>query len=97
MASTNGVPISPDKRAEQLTSSDVGAAFLVLVMEHEQRLFIQQRYPKVSGKVFLLGKWKNLEIDDPINEPPAMFERVWLEIKNSVDDWVGQLTAAKMI
>lgn len=96
-AAAHGVEIHPNKRAAAVTSPDMAAATVVLVMDHGHRHQIQQRYPAASGKTFLLGQGTVGEIADPINLPPAAFETAWEGIAQGTELWIQQLKQAGMI
>ena len=52
-------------RARQVTAAMLMQAELVLVMEKKHRTEIMRLYPAATGKVHLLGKWRDVEIGDP--------------------------------
>lgn len=96
-AASHQVSIHPSKRAAAITSPEMAAATVVLVMDHGHRHQIQQRFPAASGKTFLLGQGTVGEIDDPINLPLAAFETAWEGIVQGTDHWIQQLQQAGMI
>src|SRR5690606_15879723 len=75
--------------ARQATPSILAAADLVLVMEQAHHARIVREVPQVSGKTFLLGKWRGQrEIPDPYRQHREAFEHVYRLIDDSVDSWV---------
>lgn len=82
--------IAPDgHQARQATPSILAAADLVLVMEHAHQTRIAREVPQVSGKTFLLGKWRGQrEIPDPYRQHREAFEHVYQLIDDCVDSWL---------
>lgn len=78
-------------RAHQLTDSLIHAADLILVMEMEQKKWIELQNPTARGKVYRLGEWSNFEVPDPIGQSDKFFEDVLLLIDKGVSDWVPKL------
>ncbi|KAF1699989.1 low molecular weight protein-tyrosine-phosphatase [Pseudoxanthomonas suwonensis] len=82
--------IDPDSHvARQATPSVLVAADLVLVMEQSHHARIVREVPQVSGKTFLLGKWRGQqEIPDPYRQHREAFQHVYRLIDDCVDSWV---------
>jgi Protein-tyrosine-phosphatase len=60
-----------------------------LVMEHAHQTRIAREVPQVSGKTFLLGKWRGQrEIPDPYRQHREAFEHVYQLIDDCVDSWL---------
>lgn len=78
-------------RAQQLTDSLIYEADLILVMEMEQKKWIEQQSPTARGKVFRLGEWSNFEVPDPIGQSGKFYEDVLLRIDKGVSDWMPKL------
>lgn len=93
-----GLPLDPDKRAEQVDRLDLRQSLVVLVMDKGHRHLVQQRYPAAGGKTFLLGHWQDqLEIPDPLREPEAVFRAQWPVMATACDDWIDHLLRAGML
>ncbi len=76
-------------RARQATPSVLAAADLVLVMEQAHLTRIAREVPQVSGKTFLLGKWRGgREVPDPYRQHREAFEHVHRLIDDCVGAWV---------
>jgi protein-tyrosine phosphatase len=73
--------------ARQLTDTMVREADLILVMERQQKKKIESLYPYALGKVFLLGKWDDIEIPDPWNSPRSEYENALALIDKALVDW----------
>lgn len=78
-------------RAHQLTDSLIYEADLILVMEMEQKKWIELQSPTARGKVYRLGEWSNFEVPDPIGQSDKFFEDVLLLIDKGVSDWMSKL------
>lgn len=85
-----GIDISA-YRAHQLTGSLIYEADLILVMEMEQKKWIEQQSPTARGKVYRLGEWSNFEVPDPIGQSGKFYEDVLLLIDTGVSDWMPKL------
>lgn len=97
VAAENGAPISPDKRAHQVTRPEMDAATVVFLMDSGHRRDVMRRFPTASGKAFLLGEWQSCEIPDPIGQPRAAFEAVWRALDEGTDSWLAHLAAAGLL
>ncbi len=82
-----GVDIS-SHIARQLTQEMMLEHDLVLVMETEQKKFLEQRFPFVRGKVHLVGKFQNREIEDPYLKPIEAFEVMVNQLEHCLQDWI---------
>jgi protein-tyrosine phosphatase len=79
-------------RAKQLTQKIALAADLILVMEAGQKKHIEQLFPSVRGRVFLLGKWqKELEIPDPFKQPRTTFDYIYAMIEQNCSLWLEKI------
>jgi protein-tyrosine phosphatase len=78
-------------RARQLTPEMVGAAELILVMESRHKKSLETADAAVRGKVFRLGEWRDMDINDPYRQSRAVYEGVLADIDDSVADWMEQL------
>jgi len=93
----NGTPISPDKRARQVTRPEMDAATAIFIMDNGHRREVLRRYPTASGKTFLLGEWQACEIPDPVNQPREAFEAVWKAIDQGTHAWLTHLVAVGLL
>lgn len=76
---------------KQINSELMNWADLVLVMEDEHRSHLIKRYPSSSGKVFIMGKWINREIEDPYKKDVDAFEKCFKEVHYASDAWISKL------
>jgi protein-tyrosine phosphatase len=85
-----GIDIS-SHRARQLTPQLIHDADLILVMESGHKKAIEAENATARGKVFRLGEWRDIEIDDPFRKSKAAYEQALALIDNGVTDWVERL------
>lgn len=78
-------------RARQLNSHLVGEADLILVMESWQKNEVLAMEPACRGKIYTLGHWTNLEIEDPYKKSRLAYAEALGRIKVSVDSWSKKL------
>ena len=94
IAQTHGLDLSPHL-GRQVEKSVLEEHELVLVMEDHHRDYIRSRFPQVSGKVFLLGKWEEeMQVPDPYKKSPDFFKEVYVQIDRSVTHWVNRMNGA---
>ena len=94
IAQTHGLDLSPHL-GRQVEKSILEEHELILVMEDHHRDYIRSRFPQVSGKVFLLGKWEEeMQIPDPYKKSPDFFKVVYSQIDRSVAHWVNRMNGA---
>ncbi len=74
--------------AKQLTLHHVKQYELILVMEEEQKKWIEKKFPFSFGKVHLIGKWNNEIIYDPYQKPYPAFVEMAKKIDLCLLDWL---------
>jgi protein-tyrosine phosphatase len=74
--------------ARQVRTDIVHAADLILVMTPDQKTELITQFPESTGKVFLLGHWSGVSIEDPYLHGKKAFEKAMLQIKSTVNDWL---------
>ena len=87
-----GIDIS-GHRAIQLLPRALRDNELCLVMERYQRDLLTRLAPRVETKVFTLGHWDKVDIEDPMGQPVASFERTLSLIEQAVERWLPYLSA----
>ncbi len=87
-----GVDIS-EHRARQIHPLMVDAADLVLVMDKRQKRSIVDADPVARGKVFRLGKWQDIDIDDPYQKPIEDYRKALMRIQAGVASWTEKIRA----
>lgn len=84
--------VCPSHSAQQLTSSMVSQADIILVMETHHRHEIARRFPVALAKTFLLGNWlEKCEIDDPYRKSEEAFIYIHRHLVQSCNSWIGRL------
>ena len=87
-----GVDISAH-RARQIHPDMVREADLVLVMEAGHKRAVDDADATARGKVFRLGEWQDLDIDDPYRQPKTAFADALKDIELGVASWVEKIKA----
>jgi len=78
-------------RARQLTDEMIHQADLILVMETWQKTAIEARAPSARGKVFRLGKWDEIDINDPYQKDLSAFTQALHLIERGITQWAAKL------
>lgn len=86
-----GVDISAH-RARQFDSWMLEAADLLLVMDIEQKRFLEQQYPLARGKIFRLCDAADADIADPYRQERTAFEEAEMLVVRGVNAWVERIT-----
>lgn len=85
-----GIDIA-EHRAQQVSASLVGQAELILVMDFEQKKYIENHYVAARGKVFRLGEAAKVDIPDPYREGVESFRESLRLIDQGVKSWAEQI------
>ena len=64
-------------------------ASIILVMDADQKRYIESLYPTTRGKVFLL--LEDRDIDDPYQQDTEAFRNALASIQEGVDQWISKL------
>lgn len=78
-------------RARQLTAPLVRQSDLILVMDVEQRRFIEAHHPLARGRVFLLGGQELPQVPDPYRRGPEAFVQALHLIEAGVQRWLPRI------
>jgi protein-tyrosine phosphatase len=78
-------------RAQQISSSLVAQAELILVMDLEQKKYVEAQYSGARGKVFRLGEGQKIDIPDPYRDGIDSFRNAHRMIKDGVQFWVERI------
>lgn len=76
-------------RAQQVTKLLCQRADLILVMDQEQRVFIERNYPFMRGRVFQLVR--NSAIPDPYRGTMSQFKDSLALIERGISMWVERI------
>ena len=85
-----GIDISAH-RARQISPEIISESELILVMESWQQQEVERHYPFTKGRVFTIGKWSEITVDDPYKKPRDAFEEALEGIRQGVRDWTPYL------
>ena len=77
--------------ARQLGEALVKENELILVMERWQQKEIEGLYPYARGRVHLLGKWSDMEVEDPYKKPKEVFVEAFEKIDQLCQQWCEKL------
>ena len=83
--------IDKERPAVRLSFRDVHAADLILVMEYAQRSALRRDFPAYTGKVYGLGHWQNVDIEDPLGGDEQRFVDCLSTIQTGVEAWLDRL------
>lgn len=95
VAQENGVDITAHY-ARQLTADIMNAHELVLVTDETVRKIAMQQYPSATGKIKLIGNFRNFEIVDPYRKPKENFDAMYIDIENCLQDWLQKVWGVKV-
>ncbi|WP_432261523.1 low molecular weight protein-tyrosine-phosphatase [Cupriavidus sp. TMH.W2] len=85
-----GLDLAPH-RARELDAGMVAGADLVLVMDHEQREWLEAQFPAARGKTHRLCEAEQADIPDPYGCSQAMFVIVLGLIRQGVQSWAARI------
>jgi protein-tyrosine phosphatase len=66
---------------------------LILTMTLEQRYHVERRWPLLQGRVFVLGCWNDVEIEDPYRRGDKAFRKALSDIDRCVAPWLPRILA----
>jgi protein-tyrosine phosphatase len=90
LMSSRGLDIT-GHRAVQMTSEMCVSADIILVMEHGQRVRIEQTYPELRGKIFRIGEYTKQDILDPYRLEEKAFTLALARIEAGLREWLYRL------
>lgn len=79
-------------RARQLNLTLCQRADLILVMDREQRVLVQRRYPFTSGKVFRMAEHSGQDVADPYRQGRSAFEAALALIEHGAQQWAQRIS-----
>ncbi len=85
-----GIDIS-GYRARQINKELIREADLILVMELNQKSIIEENEPSARGKIYRLGEWEKVDIDDPYRKEYPAFVKSLALIEQGVSQWMKRL------
>lgn len=79
-------------RGRQIDSKLLRSRELVLVMEAGQKLWLSEQFPESRDRLFIISHWRGgADVEDPFRKSADVFERIFLQIEQSVTDWASRL------
>lgn len=82
-----------EHEGRQLTQAMVRDFELILVMEADQKAWIESRYRESRGRVFMASHWQGGgDIEDPFRLSEDVFETVYGQLAACMDDWRQRLS-----
>jgi protein-tyrosine phosphatase len=85
-----GIDIS-EHRAQQISGQLVAWANLILVMDLEQKKFVETHYFASRGKVFRIGEAAKADVPDPYRAAIDSFQKSLAVIEEGVKFWTAQI------
>ncbi|PLP97066.1 low molecular weight protein-tyrosine-phosphatase [Cupriavidus pauculus] len=92
LLSTEGCDLAAH-RARAIDFQQIAAADLVLVMDSEQRTWLETHFPGALGKTYRLCEHEQTDVPDPIGGSQSMFVIALGLIKLGVDSWSTHVRA----
>jgi len=90
LMTARGIDIG-EHRARQITQAICQQSELILVMDNEQRRYIETRYPFTRGRVFRLGDAERQDIPDPYRRGQTAFENALERIDAGARSWTERI------
>lgn len=84
-------------RSRQLTPSMIRAADLVLTMDQMQQREVLAATPAFTGRVLMLGCWRNVEIADPVTDATVSCEHTFDLLRDCLGDWKERLEGSGLL
>jgi protein-tyrosine phosphatase len=81
-------------RARAIDEAQIEAADLVLVMEADQRTYLEQHYPCSLGKTHRLCEQEHADVPDPYGGSQSMFVIALGLIRLGVESWSARIRSA---
>ena len=84
-------------RTRRLTPSLIRAADLVLTMDQMQQREVLSAMPAFTGRVLMLGCWRNVSIADPVTDAAVSCERTFDLLRDCLGDWRERLQSSGLL
>jgi protein-tyrosine phosphatase len=78
--------------AKQITLEASQRADLILVMDHNQRRAVEERYVFTAGKVFRICEFSDQDVPDPYRHGRPFFEQALSLIEHGAQQWVNRIS-----
>ena len=80
-------------RATQFTAHNALDSDLIMVMDTEQRHFLEENWPLLCGRVYRLGHWGNFDVNDPNQLGERAFRKALSRINTGLVRWLEIIAA----
>jgi protein-tyrosine phosphatase len=81
--------------AQQISPAMVSRAEVILVMDSDQKRYIENSFIGTRGKVFRLGEGAKVDIPDPYREGIDSFRAAQRLIEAGVNYWAGHISSLR--
>jgi len=79
-------------RARQISLDMCQRADLILVMDREQRRWVEEQYLFAIGKVFRLGEFSDRDVPDPYRAGRDVFRQSLSLIEDGAQEWAKRIS-----
>ncbi|WP_069268919.1 low molecular weight protein-tyrosine-phosphatase [Paraburkholderia nodosa] len=80
-------------RATQIARSLCSSADVILAMDGAQKRQIESQFSFTRGRVFRLGEFLDIDVEDPYRRPKSEFERCAELISVCLTEWTARFSA----
>jgi len=84
-------------RSRRLTPAMIRAVDLVLTMDEMQRRDVLKATPAFTGRVLMLGCWRNVQIADPVADAAVSCKRTFDLLRDCLGDWKERLQGSGLL
>lgn len=86
-----------EHRSQPISASLLRASDIVLCMEQHHRRSIIKRAPAAAGRIWLLGHWQGVEVNDPVAGPLEEHQRCLRLMDECIGQWLDRLASQGML
>jgi len=97
LAADRGLPELQMHRSRRLTPSMIRAFDLVLTMDEMQQREVLKATPAFTGRVLMLGCWRNVAIEDPVANAAVSCQRTLDLLRDCLGDWKERLHGSGLL
>jgi len=97
LAAEHGLLELQAHRSRRLTPSMIRAADLVLTMDEMQQREVLKASPAFTGRVLMLGCWRNVAIADPVADAAVSRQRTFEMLRDCLGDWKERLQGSGLL
>jgi protein-tyrosine phosphatase len=86
----NGIDLS-QHTARFLDQNIIASADIILAMDKEQVKILENKWPFSKGRVFRVGHWNDMDIEDPYKKSRLVFDSVYQKIIDGLNAWSSKI------